>query len=140
MGVNYRQSCIIGLELGFEDLKVVTSPAVYEMQNRYNTKTGKIEKQEKVLVKSEEWHIEFQGKAYKDYYDIGRDLPKWISVVEDYGRDCLYIGISLGAKDFGRVDLIECSLSLEDINSQFEKVQKLFPDKKIEMHFWSNIG
>jgi hypothetical protein len=138
MGINYDQCAIIGIELSINDLKVVDKEAVYENQNRYDTRTGKVSKIEKVLVQKEEYHYEFNSKSYDDFYSIENDYEDLESFYDD---DYIYLGLKIGdGKDFGRVDMLEGSLSLEEISEHFKEMKEMFPDMEIKLYFVSKAG
>lgn len=140
MGVDYHQYCMIGIKIPVEDLKVVTSPAVYEDQNRYDSKTGKVKGTERVLVKDEEYHYEWDGKVYEEPYDLGEieyDDPVETYHLDDY----LYFGYMIDEdEDYGRVNLLEGELTLELIQERFDLISKKFPDYPVKMYFMSRVG
>lgn len=142
MGVHYFQYCFIGIKVPIDDLLVVTSPAVYEEQNRYDPKTGKVKGTERVLVKEEESHYEWDGKVYEEYDDLRQIEPdKSIGIDVRLIDDHLYFGYSVDAdEDCGNVDLIEDELTLEFIQEQFDLVSKRFPDYPVKMYFLYNAG
>lgn len=140
MGVNYRQYCVIGIKISIEDIKVVTSPAVYEEQNRYDSKTGKVKGTVRVLVKHEQSHYKWDGKVYEEYDDLR--YIKYDGSIKTYGTDKhIYFGYFIDAnEDCGNVDLIEDELTLEFIQEQFDLVSKRFPDYPVKMYFVSYAG
>jgi len=117
--VDALRYCIIGIKIPVEDLKVVTSPAVYEEQNRYDSKTGKV---------------------YEEPYDLGEieyDDPVETYHLDDY----LYFGYMIDAdEDYGRVNLLEGELTLEFIQERFDLISKKFPDYPVKMYFMSLVG
>jgi len=142
MSINYTQVCIIGIKLSLQDLEVVTSPAVYELQNRYDVKTGKIKKTENVLVKQKEYHYEFEGKIYKEYWEIIADFFDQQSGFEGGYVDedrTVFLGFKIKAKYQGGADLIQEELSLDTIKEKFELMQKRFTNYPIKMYFFSDI-
>lgn len=142
MGIDYRQYCIIGIKVPIDDLKVVTSSAVYEEQNRYDPKTGKVKGTERVLVKDEESHYKWDGKVYEEYDDLCQiEFDKSIGTGTYFIDNHIYFGYLVDAdEDCGRVDLIEEELTLEFIQEQFDLVGKRFPDYPVKMYFVSYVG
>ena len=140
MGVDYHQYCIIGIKILVEDLKVVTSPEVYEEQNRYDSKTGKVKGTERVLVKDEEYHYEWAGKIYEEYDDLCQiefEDSAEAYILDDY----LYCGYMIDVnEDHGRVNLMEGELTLEFIQEKFDLISKKFPDYPVKMCFMSSVG
>lgn len=142
MGINYYQHCIIGIKVSVDDLLVVTSPAVYEEQNRYDSKTGKVIGTERVLVKEEESHYVWDGKIYEEYDDLCQiEFDESIGTDTYFIDDHIYFGYSIGSnKDYGKADLIDDELTLEFIQEQFDLVGKRFPDYPVKMYFVSYAG
>lgn len=142
MGVDYSQYCIIGIKVLIDDLKVLTSPAVYEEQNRYDPKTGKVIGTERVLVKEEESHYVWDGKIYEEYDDLCQiEFDESIGTDTYFIDDHIYFGYSIGSnKDYGRVDLIDDELTLEFIQEKFDQIRKRFPDYPVQMHFVASVG
>lgn len=140
MGVNYRQYCVIGIKIPIEDIKVVTSPAVYEEQNRYDSKTGKVKGTERVLVKHEQSHYKWDGKVYEEYDDLR--YIKYDGSIKTYDTDKhIYFGYFIDAnEDCGKADLIDDKLTLEFIQEQFDLVGKRFPGYPVKMYFVSYAG
>lgn len=139
MSINYNQSCLVGVKLYYKDLTVIDSPAEYQLQDRYDTRTGKITWQESILVKSEEWHIEFNGKAYDDYNEIANDYG--LDYIEDYQDGCVYIGaeINVSQPNFGRADLLKGQLCLDAIQKLFKRVEKVL-NMPAKMYFIPRVG
>ncbi len=139
MGTNYYQQCIIGVHFTEEELKKITSPAVFEKQPRYNTRTGKIDHYETILVKNEEYHYSFMGN---DFYDL-EDIELFINgldvlVTSKNENTHLYIGQYIyGHVDYGRVELIETEISADSFIKTVESVSNLLKvDKdKVKMYF-----
>jgi hypothetical protein len=139
MGVNYQQFCIIGISIPYKDLQVTTSEAIYEEQNRYDPKTGKVVGAENVLVKEREWHVEFNGKKYDDYYDIERDYKDMFSYM-DYDCETFYLGLKIETEDFGRADLINESFTPREISDMCLKVHGKLRNYEIGIHFIGYAG
>lgn len=140
MGVNYNQFCIFGLAFALDDIKIIESPDEYKLENRYDVKTGKVTRQEKVLVKEEVYHYRINGfnfecpdsYCFKDYY----------TKFDSY-NDMLYVGYEIGSfHDFGRVELLEGSVSLSELEEMSSKISKDFPEHKnqIMLHFFNMVG
>jgi hypothetical protein len=141
MSVDYTQKCILGLEFDIEKLKVIDKKALYETQNRYDTKTGEIIKTENVKIKDEEYHYEFMGESYQDLYSISYEYED-ISVIVD--GNSLFFGISLGETyDYGGATLIEDSISIPILLENVEKLVKILPEAlhtQIEIYFIGMVG
>lgn len=142
MGTNYEQQCIVGFMLGDDEAKHILSPAVYEEQARYNTRTGKQTHTEKVLVKEEDYVYRFGDCEGYDLYDLGNTIANKHNV--DFFHDddgYLFIGKFVGeTNDYGRVDLLEDTVSFSLLQSLREDVQDIFKDQCIELHFVTSVG
>ena len=139
MITNYNQICIIGTKFTLDEITIVDSPAVFEKQNRYDTRTGAITKIENVMISDEKFHYEFLGKSYDDIYDIENDYEDLVLHL-DYDDNCAALGYEIEATDYGSAELIDVSLELEEITNIFAKMQIRFSNTKIEMHFLTRIG
>ncbi len=131
MGVNYSQHVIVGREFRHEDLLVVESEAVYEMQPRYDTRTGNKTSEVKVLVKQRVAYFVFKDIRHDadDPYGFAEEVAEKYGCFAECDRDeeVFYIGIKLVQTDYdyGNVDLINDEVSLEDIKSAFKKAKKI---------------
>ena len=141
MGINYTQYAIIGVEFDIDSLLVIDSPAVYEEQKRYDTKTGKVIKTEKVLVKEEESHYEFDGEKYYDIWEIESKYSKEKGLKAMVIENTLYIGYPVGEKtDYGRADLLNERVCYSDLVDIFEKAKIRFSNMGVSLHFVVSVG
>jgi hypothetical protein len=143
MGINYTQYAIVGVKFDTNSLLVIDSPAVYEEQKRYDTRTGKVIKTEKVLVKEEESHYEFNYKKYDDLWEIESEYSKEKETRVIIIEDGLYIGYPIGEKTFvnyGRADLLNESVSYSDLVDIFEKAKIRFSTMEVSLHFVASVG
>jgi hypothetical protein len=147
MGVNFIQYCILGWEFTRDDIEQEISPAEYQLQDRFDTKTGKVTHQENVLVKAREYKLAAAGVEADDIYDLAE------GIADKYGLECgidsdydrFWIGFKMGeTEDYGRVDLINGSVCLDDfamsLNTLRELQADIAPDQAIELHFGSHVG
>ena len=144
MGVNYDQECMVGIEVDLSDITVVVSDAVYEDQNRYDPRTGKILKTEKVLVKAAELKYVFMGEESDDWYCMIENIA------EELGLDCyvprsddeqyFYIGTLVGdEQDMGRADLLTGSVEISYLVKLMTELKDKLPGD-ISLHFLSSAG
>lgn len=145
MGIDYDQKCMVGFYVLVPDIKQVISEAIYENQNRYNTKTGKLIRTEKVLVKEADIKYVFMGKKEEDWTVLMEDLADELGLdcfVEDYdystGGFC--IGTFIGDKNsMGHVDFLTGEVDIAHIVSLQEKIQSKC-GQKVSLHFLSQVG
>ncbi len=139
MGVNYRQSCILGIRLEIDDIKKVVSPAKHRDEPRFDPRTGKQTHTERIIEKDEECVYEIMGVEYEDFYSIEiEDLD--VSFSDD---DEVYIGKQLGdTLDCGRVDLLTGSHSFTEIQDMAKEVSDKLqvPLEEIGIHFITSVG
>jgi hypothetical protein len=148
MGVNYTQHCIMGLELKYEDMKVVVSPAKYEEQNRYDNRTGKVTHTENVLVQREEYYFEAFGVKNEEFYEFVEELAdKYeldsVIISGEYSETVVYVGKKIGDEyDCGRVDLLIGNYSLQELQeAQSEVERKLGVEARfVELYFGIDVG
>ena len=144
MGVNYDQECMVGIEVALSDITVVVSEAVYEDQNRYDPRTGKILKTEKVLVKAAELKYVFMGEESDDWYCMIENIA------EELGLDCyvprsddeqyFYIGTLVGdEQDMGRADLLTGSVEISYLVKLMTELKDKLPGD-ISLHFLSSAS
>lgn len=145
MGVNYDQKCMIGLRVDIDDIKVVISEAVYEDQNRYDSRTGKVTHVEKVLVEEERSRYEFMGEAHGEWEVLGYNVARKLKLqcYTEYGyydQDKFFcIGEFIGeSDDCGNVDLLSGELSLSEISEIFERVGNILGP--VSLHFLNSVG
>lgn len=147
MGVNFYQSVILGVEIKEEDCYVLISPAEYELQNRYDPKTGKVVGQENVLIKPEEYKYSFAGVDFEEFYDFEEAFkkvlnPKLSFICKGDGSSN-YIGYMLGeSEDYGNVDLVKGSISVSELVKMEHELQSLFNEYKlsVKLFFISDAG
>lgn len=142
MGTNYYQHAIVGIEVSRKEITVIESPAVYEKQNRYDSKTGIPVRTENVLVKDEVSYLMFMGTRYEEMYDIGYD-KKYTDLTFEYSEenDSFYLGVDFGETiDLGRVSLLDGEVSISELQDSAELVRKYFPDLEIKLYFFSSVG
>lgn len=136
MGVDYRQYCMIGVCFDLKDLKKVTSKAEYQLENRYDTKTGKVTHQEKILVKEEEFHYELCGHTFEYIDDMKLD---GLDIEIDHEYEDVYVGLPITkSKDIGRVYLLQNSLDMSSLEKLHNKVRDILPQyaDSIGLHFF----
>lgn len=139
MGVDYTQYCLVGVRVNVQDINVVVKEAVYEDQNRYDIKTGKITHVEKVLVKSQVSKFVFNNKEYKDIYNIENDYEDMIFVY-NYDENAFYLGIPVTDPNYyGPFHFLEGLLLKEEILELFEEASKKL-NGPVQMHFISRVG
>lgn len=144
MSVNYDQKCMVGIEVALSDITVVVSEATYEDQNRYDPRTGKILKTEKVLVKAAELKYVFMGEESDDWYCMIENIA------EELGLDCyvprsddeqyFYIGTFVGEEqDMGNVDMLTGSVEISYLVKLMTELKDKLPGD-ISLHFLSSAG
>lgn len=145
MGVNFHQKCMVGIEVALSDITVVVSEAVYEDQNRYNPKTGKITGTERVLVKEEELKYVFMGEESDDWYcmieNIAEELGIDSYIQEGDDVDAYFcIGTFVGdEQDMGRADLLTGSVEISYLVKLMTELKDKLPGD-ISLHFLSSAG
>lgn len=144
MGVNYDQKCMVGIEVALSDITVVVSEAVYEDQNRYNPKTGKITGTERVLVKKEELKYVFMGEESDDWYCMIENLADKLGldsyVPRSDDEQYFYIGTLVGdEQDMGRADLLTGSVEISYLVKLMTELKDKLPGD-ISLHFLSSAG
>lgn len=141
MGTNYTQHCIVGLAIPVEEVKTIISPQEIEFQNRYDTRTGKVIGQERVVIKEQVCEYILAGSksdcphALSDMINgnDGHQLSCW------FIYDVFYIGLPIvEASEYGRVELIEDEITLDVLKSAFAEASKSLKDPKLI--FFSQIG
>lgn len=136
MGVDYRQYCMIGVSFDWNELKTVIAPAEYKLENRYDTRTGKVTHQEKILVKEEESCYMLCGRTFKYIDDIRLD-GLWTEI--NYEDQCLYIGLPVTEpEDLGHVTLLEDSFDLLNLEKLQDRVKDMLPQysRRVGMHLF----
>ena len=140
MGVGYRQYCMSGVSFDWSELKTVIAPAEYKLENRYDTRNGKVTYQEKILVKEEECCYTLCGRTFKYIDDIQLD-GLWTEI--DYENEIIYIGFPIGEpEDLGRVTLLEDSLDLLNLEKLQDRVKDMLPQysRRVGMHLFYRVG
>lgn len=150
MGTNFSQSVVFGISANIEDIKVVSRPAEYKMQDRYDPRTGKITHQENVCVKYEEYFYDFCGQIASELdmleleiREAYPDVSLWTDY--DFGKESqVVVGIGVGEnEDMGRVELVRGSVSVEELEILRSKLESYFPDispDQFKLHFIPYVG
>lgn len=151
MGINYEQKCMLGFIIEEEKIGKEISPAVIEEQPRYDPKTGKIEKYEKIIVKYAEYSYEFLGYVCEDFYDLYEELVEHfenlpelniqVEIIYDGKQQFISIGRNLiETNDYGRASLIDGILTIEELLEHQKQLKEIFPDQEIALHFSTSVG
>lgn len=146
MGVNYDQKCMVGIEVPLSDITTVVEEAVYENQNRYNPKTGKITGTERVLVKEEVLKYSFMGRESGNWCAMIESLADEIGL-DSYiqegncpGEEYFCIGKFIGDNnDMGRADLLTGSVEISYLVRLMTELKDTLPGN-ISLHFLSSAG
>lgn len=146
MGVNYDQKCMVGIEIPLSDITVVVSEAVYEDQNRYDPRTGKILKTEKVLVKDAKLKYVFMGRESDNGYNLAEDIARELDLdcfIEygHYDQDKYFcLGKDIGCPDdMGNICLLTGSVEINYLVKLAEELKSKLPGD-ISLHFLSSAG
>jgi hypothetical protein len=142
MGTNYYQYGIVGVKVKLKDILAVESPAVYEKQSRYDTRTGLPISTENVLVKDEVSYYMFMGTRYDEIYDIEYD-ERYKDLEFQYSEydEAFYLGVDVGEeRDCGRATLLGGEASVDDITNKVKCVQEFFPDLEVKLYFCVSVG
>lgn len=142
MGVNFTQRCVLGVSFEGESLKNIISEEEYRDEPRYDTRTGKQIKTERIIIKDEVYNYIVLGETFDELGCVEFDD---LDVVYDYNEEdeTLYIGEEIGdGEDFGRVDLLCGSISLHDLSEKAKTLsERLKVDvKEINLHFIASVG
>ena len=143
MGTNYGQTCMVGVRFERDDLKKIISPAEYRDEPRYDTRTGKQIRTERILVKREDFVYEVLGVEYDDLSEVEIDGLDCRENSDPDERDGFFIGIEIGDDyDCGRVDLLQGSVSLKEISEKAKTVSEKLnvPIEDIGVHFITYVG
>lgn len=145
MGINVTQKMIIGIALDSDECHYQKSPAVYDEQPRYDTKTGVQTHTERVLVKEEETYFKFRDVVEENegfHYFIEVVGTKYnLDVAVDEESEIGYIGYNCGLNNGSySFDLLEGSLSIDDINDNVTALKEIFLDEEIGIHFVGYVG
>lgn len=151
MGLDIHQHAIVGIKLSSEDIKKVISPAIYEDQPRYDTKTGELKRYERVLVKEEKSVFAIGPYEFRDQWSINfkKDNKQVLGVRLLEGN--IYIGLDLPISKavdvYAMGDYLNGSISLMKLESVMVEVEnKLFNlglsdlANKVQLHFFTNIS
>lgn len=139
MGVDYTQHCLVGVRVNVADINVVVKEAIYEDQNRYDTRTGKITHVEKVLVKSQVSKFVFNNKEYENIYNIENDY-KDMTFIYNYDESAFYLGIPVtDPSGYGSFHSLTGFFLKEEILELFEEASKKL-NRPVQMHFISSVG
>lgn len=140
MGVNYSQYCYLGLVFDLDEIEFVESPAEYKLEDRYDTRTGKVTHQEEVLVKEEVCYYKINDVKFEHPDDY---RAKHFDARFDSYNDRIYVGYKIGNfHDYGRVDLLEGSVCLDNLTKMSDKIKEAFPEykDKVMLHFFNSVG
>jgi|688.fasta_scaffold192940_4 hypothetical protein len=144
MGTNFEQKCIVGFILSKKELTVIDQEEQFELQSRYDTKTGKETHKEKVMIREEESYFKFVDIVADDLYNLVNMIKS------DYGFEAgtfwsdddnyLWVGYELGdTENYGRVDLLTGSLDIEVLRELKGNLEGRF-DLPIALHFITEVG
>lgn len=146
MGVNFQQKCMVGIEIPLSEIRHLVIKATYEDQNRYDPRTGKILKTEKVLVKHPEFKYVFMGEESDDWCCMIEniaaelDLDSYVQEDDSDGEAYFCIGTFIGdERDMGRVDLLEGSVEISYLVKLMTELKDKLPGD-ISLHFLSSAG
>lgn len=154
MGTNYTQYVVLGIEVKEKDCKTIISPPKYELQNRYDPRTGEVVRQENVLIKSEQYKYSFAGVEFDEFYDMEYVLRKNFSdpnIKFVYADSFYYIGYLLGESEGGgNIDLLKGNISVMEVlyliqHSLDDAFKQIIPDKDermeaIKLFFVPRVG
>lgn len=151
MGLDIYQNAIAGVKLSLEDIKKVISPAIYENQPRYDTKTGELKRHERVLVKEEKSVYKVGPYEFKNLWDIQFFKKDNYKLYVNTKDDFIYIGLEvpIGLDENAGIDgeILNGSISLMKLESVMVEVKnKLFDlglrdlESKVELHFFTDIS
>ena len=148
MGVDFYQNCIIGVEIHIESLKVVVQEKIVEKQPRYNTKTGKVDRYEDVVVKEEESYYKLMDVEIEDVDYLEEVADNLSRNIDADGLDYLihegylYFGVCLDPESGDRFHPIESDLNLEEITDIFTRVKKVkgLPEGEIRMYLFGRVS
>ena len=131
MGIDYCQSCMIGVVFTEEELKKVISKQEFEMQPRYDPKTGKQVSVEKVIIKDEQCIYSLMGEEREDLYLLAEDLADKFDLdcQPDYDEESICLGMFLGEScSYGRVDLLCGDYKIEELQKMKKSLAKKLPE------------
>lgn len=144
MGLDIHQHAIVGVKLSIKDIKKVISPAIYEDQPRYDTKTGELKRHERVLVKEEKSVYVVGPYEFEKPWSINfNDLDV------EYLEDDIYIGLKALGEDERdtNTEFLSGSISLMKLESVMVEVKNKFFHlglndlaNKVQLHFFTDIS
>ena len=144
MGTNFVQKCVLGVSFKEESVKNIISEEQYRDEPRYDTRTGKQIRTERITIKGEVSNYIVLGKTFDELGCVEFDD---LDVVYDFdsekGCESLYIGEEIGDnEDLGRVDLLSGSISFDEISEKAKVLsERLNVDvKEIGLHFVTRVG
>ena len=145
MGINVTQKAILGIELTHDECYHQKSPAIYDKQPRYDSKTGVQTHTENVLVKEEQHCFQFgdiiEEDEYFSYFIENVADANGLEYACDDENDTGYIGYDLGLNSGSyKFDLLDGSLSLDWVNEKAKELQLFFPNREIGLHFVGYVG
>ena len=130
MGIDYYQHVIVGIKFNRDSFRREISPAIWEMQKRYDTKTGKVSHVERVLVKDAqyEWFLPNTNIKLdcKDHYDLDSSILKLcknnfkVDLDVKIFEDNIYIGKEINlTQSYGRFHPLNGYIPSEDFKNNF---------------------
>ena len=133
MGIDYYQQAIVGIRFSSLAFRRIINAPIWETQNRYDTKTGKVSGTEQVLVKEAEYEWYFPNtEIVIDAQDVSNRGLLWAIIqashidldileIEDY----IYMGKRIhSTKSYGRFHPLEGYYSFEEL----EEIKQLALD------------
>lgn len=130
MGVVYHAKMFIGCEIPIEDTRTTVSEAIYENQNRYDTRTGKVSSVERVCVKEPVYKYDLGKKFSDDAYSLEGKHSDIIECVHYQG--IFYVGYFLEEEgDYGFYSP-EDELSLSEIQEIFSAVTSEMEEMSVD--------
>lgn len=144
MSWDAKQYALIGIWAEVDDLKIVDVDAIFEDQNQYDIRTGKITGVKSVMVKDEECHYAFLGceGEYLDNLIDALEIKYKMRVIQI--EDLVYIGDLIGGRhSYGNVDMLEDAIDFDELIEVRDVVRAKCPDipfNMIQIHFFSHAG
>ena len=136
MSWNAKQYCLVGIGAEIDSLEVIDSEAVYEDQNRYNPKTGKVIGKDKVTVKEKVSHYEWLGESGSDFDDLVEKLEEKFELELLVTEEDIYLGKRIGnLADFGNVEMLQDELEITHLINLVNEVRGILPEDQVKIHF-----
>lgn len=136
MGTSVYQYCIVGLALGHDQVKTVISPLVTEVQNRYDTKTGKVIRKETVVVKEEVARYSIMGYENECPDALTQEINRLEGQIRcDYRPPMFYVGVPvLKTSRYEQFNLLCGAISLEELQEVFKKASEKLTNPKVILY------